>query len=473
MHLHKSYCFYKNRRECSFKNELYIAGGDLKSFLFGMKNIYGGEKSMWPNVMSNQMQANQTNYLNNYPTNYSNTLTNNSLSNSIYNNHLTNNLTNSFTNNYNIPTFNYNNTQTTNNYTVINNNIYTGGMQTMQPQTMGGFPQMMGQQQMMMGGQFPMMAQQQMMGYPQQMMGQQQMMGYPQQMMPQQQMMPTMGYPQMMPQQQMMPTMGYPQMMGQQQMMDPFSQMMNPFSFGSQFGNPFQSDPMSSLTSLIDYLLSLIGGTGLEEPLIEDEVVFGDELNGAWGDPHFDFTDPNGNKATIDHKGADGETYNILNADGLDIDAEYKKWDDSENPQVMGAVRVGAGNQELLLNEGKVTLNGRELAKGTTGTLQDGRKVEILDNGSVTLHAKDGEGEINIVNKDGYYNIDPVGKEIGINTGIDAGGILGLLATLGKAQTKEQIIADYDTNKNGILDDGDTKIGDEFKANKDIGKYKY
>ncbi len=197
-----------------------------------------------------------------------------------------------------------------------------------------------------------------------------------------------------------------------------------------------------------------------------------DDLQGAWGDPHFNFVDSTGEKVTIDHKGTDGQTYNILNADGLDIDAEYKIAADPNNPQVMGAVRIQAGLQQLILNEGKVILDGKELKAGTKKLLGDSRIIEVQENGNLKINTKDGIGNINIVNQGDYYDIDPSGQ-LNIDTTKDSGGVLGFLTVLGQHKSKEEILNQYDTNKDGKLDDKDEGLAQSFSEVNDIGLYQY
>lgn len=203
-----------------------------------------------------------------------------------------------------------------------------------------------------------------------------------------------------------------------------------------------------------------------------DDMYVNPDNKGAWGDPHFHFTDSTGKSVTIDHKGIDGETYNILNADGLDIDAEYKRYKDPKNPQLMGAIRVNAGNQQLIMHEGKVLLDGEEIRKGTSVKLKDGRTIEISNKGSVDIKTLDDKGVIKVKYQNGYYDIDPEGN-IGVNTKNSYGGILGYLMYLGQHVKKQEILERYDTNKNGKLDNDDDKIATAFTSVSDIGFYSY
>lgn len=235
--------------------------------------------------------------------------------------------------------------------------------------------------------------------------------------------------------------------------------------------DPYGGGLMSYIMQLIQMLTSgglgnqLANGTSLGE-----DVVIEDEILGAWGDPHFNFKDKSGKNVTIDHKGITGETYNVLNADGLDIDAEYKYWDE-KSPQVMGAVKIQAGNQQLLLHNGKTTIDGKEIKAGEKARLADGRTVTVEKNGNVKITTKDGKGEFDIKNKTGkngsYYDIDPSGT---VNIHKD-GGILGFLWNQGKTKTKKEILDKYDTNKNGILDAKDQKMEQAFRAKSDLGFY--
>lgn len=250
-----------------------------------------------------------------------------------------------------------------------------------------------------------------------------------------------------------------------------FPQQVNPFI---PSGSPGVNTPFIQNTNPNQQLLSLIWGSIMKnaeiikEKPFSEEIIIEDELKGAWGDPHFNFKDKTGEKVTIDHKGTDGQTYNVLNADGLDIDAEYKKHADTDNPQVMGAVRIDAGGQELVMNKGKVTLDGKEVNADEI-KLADGRTATVQENGSVAIKTKDGKGTIKIENDGEYYNIDPSGT-VGINSQTQSGGVLGFLTTQGKTKTRDEILKEYDTNKNGMLDDGD-KLPDQFRAQKDIGLY--
>ncbi len=297
------------------------------------------------------------------------------------------------------------------------------------------------------------------------------------------------------------PTTGFtrPQPMFQGQYLGGTSQMYSPTAmFQGQFlGGGFSSampsyqsnnnvysgnNQMSSLMSYINYLVNFLSGKTSGSNLLnnsnlpyEEEIIIEEDLQGAWGDPHFNFRDKTGNKVTIDHKSTKngktyyGETYNILNADGLDIDAEYKKHTDPNNPQVMGAVRVNAGTQELILHEGKTLLEGKELKAGTKQRLKDGRTLIIGQNGNVTVNTKDGQGRIDIKYNGIHYDIDPAAEK-GIN--FNPEGVLGFLWSKGKTMTKQQILATYDTNKNGMLDSADKNLERVFKSKKDIGLIK-
>ncbi len=407
---------------------------------------------MWPNVMQNQTVMPTQNY------NYNMQMPVQQYSAPNYNiSNIYNNMFMQQQPQYTMPTMNISN---------IYNNYY-GGMQMpmMQPQ----MPMFQGQ---MFGG-MPMMQ--------------------PQMQMPMMQ--PQMQMPMMQPQMQM--PMMQPQMFGgmPQMSMMPQTSMFNgqmlggfggsPLFQGQMFGgglqNQFGYNPINNLMNYIMSLVDQLSGTGAGTPgaPFEEEIIIEDDLKGAWGDPHFNFKDKTGENVVIDHKSTKdgknlyGETYNILNADGLDIDAEYKKHTD-EAPQVMGAVRINAGNQELLMHEGKTTLDGKALKVGET-KLADGRTVKVEENGNVSIKTKDGKGTFNIEKhtsdtSGSYYNIDPSGA-VGINTKKDNGGILGFLNVEGKTQTKDEILKQYDTNKNGMLDSEDNGLEKMFRANKDIGLY--
>ena len=285
--------------------------------------------------------------------------------------------------------------------------------------------------------------------------------------------------PTMMPMQQQMPSMFQGQMIGGQgmptimqgQSIGGFPQM--PQVAPQMMPQMPMQQPSFGLDQIMGLLMSMMqmmmgGGFPGGQQVLQEEVIIGDSL--AWGDPHFKFEDETGKEVTIDHKGTDGETYNVLNADGLDIDAEYKHVG-GDAPQVMGAVRIDAGNQELILNKGKTTLDGEELKAGEY-KLNDGRTFIVKDNGSVDISTKNGDGTINIKKDGDRYDVGTTGK-VGVNTGIDNGGVLGFLATQGQNNSKDEILAEWDTSGNGILDNDDEKIVNMFRTQDDIGIYQY
>ena len=274
--------------------------------------------------------------------------------------------------------------------------------------------------------------------------------------------------PQMQPQ---MPSMFQGQMIGGQGM----PTIMQGQSIGGfpQMPMPQPSFGLDQVMGLLMGMMQMMMGGGFpvlangQQEIIQEEVIIGDTR--AWGDPHYVFEDKTGKDVTIDHKGTDGETYNVLNADGLDIDAEYKHHGGNK-PQDIGAVRIDAGNQELILNRGKATLDGQELKEGEH-TLADGRTINV-NNGNVDISTINGDGTISVKKDGGRYDISTSGK-VGVNTNIDNGGILGFLATQGQNNSKDEILKEWDTSGNGILDNDDAKIVNMFRTQDDIGIYQY
>lgn len=213
-----------------------------------------------------------------------------------------------------------------------------------------------------------------------------------------------------------------------------------------------------------------------EEKVKEKPAVVIEDINGkAWGDPHFNVINSEGKKMEADVKGKDNSTYRIFDAqggDGITVDAKYVKYKDTNNPQVMGEIRVQAGDRQLQVSQsGKVTLDGEEIEKGKSYTLADGTKFDVHENGNVTVHSKEGDAKLNIKHTDDYLDIDVDGSWS--NGTEKVGGVLGVLnqnkdklSTLGGKKVVDidgDGVSD-DLNKDGFIDDEEwAKLGYNFE----------
>lgn len=227
-----------------------------------------------------------------------------------------------------------------------------------------------------------------------------------------------------MPQQQMM--------MPQQQMFMPQQQMMIP-QYQQQ-----QDNSSGFMMQLIQMLLPLLlknnqsAVTNNQPTTIEQTEIVEDSV-GVWGDPHFDAIGADGKTAVkFDQKGIVGDTYNVFQGDGYEVDARYDTH--KSGYAIMGEAHIKAGADSIAVTkDGKTTINGKVIKDGSTVKLNDGTKVNV-NGANTTIESRDGDGgKIAITNTDGkYLNIDPSGKMSGL------GGILGTAMANNKALTEEE-----------------------------------
>jgi len=154
---------------------------------------------------------------------------------------------------------------------------------------------------------------------------------------------------------------------------------------------------------------------------------------GVWGDPHFETKGLDGKEIKFDHKGTAGNTYNIFQGDGYEVDALYKNHTDPNAPRVMDKAKIVAGKDVIEHNSsGQTLINGEELKDGSSQTLKDGTKI-TASGANMILESKDKDGaKINVTSQDGYINIDPEGKFGNL------GGILGTAMKQNKGLTEEE-----------------------------------
>ena len=227
-----------------------------------------------------------------------------------------------------------------------------------------------------------------------------------------------------MQQQQMM----FPQQMYQQSIMQQQQQMMFP-----QQGN--SSGFMQQIMSMILPMLlgDLTEQSQTDQPTTVDQTDIEVKNQGVWGDPHFETKGKDGKAIKFDHKGTAGNTYNVFQGDGYEVDALYKDSGNPNLPRVMDKARIVAGKDVIVHNsQGQTFVNGKEIKDGATVKLNDGTKV-TAQGANMILDSKDKDGaKINITSQDGYINIDPEGKFGNL------GGILGTAINKNKGLTEEE-----------------------------------
>lgn len=251
-------------------------------------------------------------------------------------------------------------------------------------------------------------------------------------------MMPQMGMPTMF-QGQMIGGMGMPTIMQGQSIGMP--SMMQGQYIGMPSMQP-QMPQMGMLQLLAGLFQLMMGGIGQQE-VVQEEVTIDDKVE-VWGDPHYKYTDENGEVKTFDHHGEAGKTYNVFKGDNLQIDGTYAPHGNA--PCVINKTTVTAGNDVLTLNRNgsEATLNGEKLENGATGTLKDGTKYTL--NGKVlSVTPNDGTGTVNIKAAGSAMTIDPDGKFNNVS------GIIGIANKEHRALTEEE------ANKFDVSDNYDEK----------------
>ncbi len=168
-----------------------------------------------------------------------------------------------------------------------------------------------------------------------------------------------------------------------------------------------------------------------------------EDSKGEWGDPHFDLKGSNGERIDFDHKGVDGHTYNLFSGDGFQIDGKYAPYHDTNNPQVVGEVRISTGNDMVSYDrEGNTQLNGQSVKDG----------IHKLDSGSllsvkgedVRLISSEKDANIKIKAESSGITVDPEGD---FN---NAGGIIGTAVSQNRALSNEECDQFDVTNQRGF-----------------------
>ena len=180
----------------------------------------------------------------------------------------------------------------------------------------------------------------------------------------------------------------------------------------------------------------------------------------VWGDPHYQAKGADGTTdINFTHNGTTGDTYNVFQGDGLEVDGKYGLDGYAVNKILDANIKNGSDLIDYNVN-GETSINGKKVNDGETITLADGTK--ITQNGTnMTLDTKDGNSSIGFRNNDGIC-LDPTGKFTNI------GGILGTAI----AQNKNLTAADTKTTaadtKTAAADTkaADTKAADKKEAEK-------
>ena len=148
------------------------------------------------------------------------------------------------------------------------------------------------------------------------------------------------------------------------------------------------------------------------------QIEIGKDGKGVWGDPHYEINfDKNGDGkidkgegVKFDHKGVNGNTYNIFEGDGISVKGRYDEWKNNPNaPQIIGEVSVN--DQAKITKDGKLNMNGQDmnLKQGEKVQMQDGSQLEKTKDG-YRVHSKEGDAHIDIRCNGNYIDVDPEGK---------------------------------------------------------------
>jgi len=151
---------------------------------------------------------------------------------------------------------------------------------------------------------------------------------------------------------------------------------------------------------------------------------------GIWGDPHYTATGADGKtKINFTHDGKTGDTYNVFEGDGYEIEGKYGLAGNNINKILDTTIK--AGNDSIGYNvKGEVTINGETIKDGATVKLNDGTKV--TKNGkSMILESREGDSKVEFKNNDGIC-LDPSGKFSNL------GGILGTAISENRNLSEEE-----------------------------------
>ncbi|MEI8388836.1 MAG: hypothetical protein WCG23_03015 [bacterium] len=172
----------------------------------------------------------------------------------------------------------------------------------------------------------------------------------------------------------------------------------------------------------------------------------------VWGDPHYQ---AKGSDGTTDinftHNGTTGDTYNVFQGDGYEVDGKYGLAGNDVN-KILDA-NIKDGNDLINYNvNGETSINGKKLNDGETITLADGTKISQKGT-NMTMDTKDGNSSIGFRNNDGIC-LDPTGKFTNI------GGILGTAIAQNKNLTEEEANKFDITNTKTAASDAKTTAAD-------------
>lgn len=127
----------------------------------------------------------------------------------------------------------------------------------------------------------------------------------------------------------------------------------------------------------------------------------------VWGDPHVNGSVSNGGNTTtnihFDTKGGAGETIMLLDSSGrdsLDVEAEFKSWNGSQDVTVVGEEHVYLNGHEIDIKPGEVSIDGRTIQDGTYSCNGN----TITKQGNVTT-IKTASGEtLTVTDRGGYLD---------------------------------------------------------------------
>ena len=172
----------------------------------------------------------------------------------------------------------------------------------------------------------------------------------------------------------------------------------------------------------------------------------------VWGDPHYQAKGADGTTdINFTHNGTTGDTYNVFQGDGLEVDGKYGLDGYDVNKILDANIKDGSDLINYNVN-GETSINGKKVNDGETITLADGTKITQKGT-NMTLDTQDGNSSIGFRNNDGIC-LDPTGKFTNI------GGILGTAIAQNKNLTEEEANKFDITNTKTAASDAKTTAAD-------------
>lgn len=215
-----------------------------------------------------------------------------------------------------------------------------------------------------------------------------------------------------------------------------------PFSIQGQqpfYQQPQQGDSSNFMMQMLMTLLPLILGAGHKQPkIIDEEQVKVDPKTIVAGDPSYSVVGKDGKTYAFTHHGSTGNTYNVFQGDGYEVDAKYGPTRAYGCAIIDTKIKAGADLIDYDVN-GQTSINGKIIKSGSNITLNDGTKVSV--NGTTaTITSRDGDGaQIKLaIAADGALNSLSVSP---------SGNFSNLSGIIGTAIKENRVLTEEEANK--------------------------